>query len=85
MILIIDDNTWKQQYRVSTLFGSDDHIDARIERTRRLFYVAISRARNNLVVVYKNPTAGSIAGAEELFGTNNVRPLEEILPDTAIS
>lgn len=85
VILIIDDNTWKQQYRVSTLFGSDDHIDARIERTRRLFYVAISRARNNLVVVYKNPTAGSIAGAEELFGTNNVRPLEEILPDTAIS
>ena len=85
VILIIDDVTWKQQYRVSTLFGSDDHIDARIERTRRLFYVAISRARNNLVVVYKNPTADSIAGAEELFGTNNVQPLEEILPDIGIS
>jgi hypothetical protein vspiD_09015 len=85
VILIIDDNTWKQQYRVPTLFGSDDHIDARIERTLRLFYVAISRARNNLVVVYKNPTAASIAGAEELFGTNNVRPLEEILPDITIS
>lgn len=85
VILIIDDKTWKHQYRVSTLFGSDDHIDARKERTLRLFYVAISRARNNLVVVYKNPTADSIAGAEELFGTNNVQPLEEILPDIAIS
>jgi DNA helicase II len=85
VILIIDDNTWKQQYRVSTLFGSDDHIDARIERTLRLFYVAISRARNNLVVIYKNPTADSIAGAEELFGTNNVQPLEDILPDIAMS
>lgn len=81
VILIIDDNTWKQQYRVSTLFGSDDHIDARIERTLRLFYVAISRARNNLVVVYKNPTADSIAGADDLFGTDNVQPLEDILPD----
>lgn len=85
VILIIDNNTWKQQYRVSTLFGSDDHIDARIERTRRLFYVAISRARNNLVVVYKNPTTDSIAGAKELFGEDNVQPLEEILPDIAAS
>lgn len=85
VILIIDDDTWKQQYRVSTLFGSNDHIDARIERTRRLFYVAISRARNNLVVVYKNPTAENVAGAEELFGTNNVQPLEEVFPDIAIS
>lgn len=85
VILIIDNNTWKQQYRVSTLFGSDDHIDARIERTRRLFYVAISRARNNLVVVYKNPTTDSITGAKELFGEDNVQPLEEILPDIAAS
>lgn len=85
VILIIDDNTWKQQYRVSTLFGSDDHIDARIERTLRLFYVAISRARNNLVVVYKNPTTDSIAGTKELFGEDNVLPLEEVLPDIAIS
>lgn len=85
VILIIDDKTWKQQYRVSTLFGSDDHIDARIERTLRLFYVAISRARNNLVVVYKNPTADSIAGAKELFGEDNVQPLVEVLPDIAIS
>ena len=85
VILIIDDSTWKQQYKVSTLFGSSDHIDERIERTLKLFYVAFSRARNNLVVVYKNPTAASIAGAEELFGTNNVQPLEEVLPDIAIS
>lgn len=83
VILIIDDNTWKQQYRVSTLFGSGDHIDARIERTLRLFYVAISRARNNLIVVYKNPTPDSIAGAKALFGEDNVQPLEEVLPNIA--
>ena len=83
VILIIDDSTWKQQYKVSTLFGSSDHIDERIERTLKLFYVAISRARNNLIVVYKNPTTDSIAGAKELFGEGNVQPLEEVLPDIA--
>ena len=85
VILIIDNSTWKQQYKVSTLFGSSDHIDARIERTLKLFYVAISRARNNLIVVYKNPTADSVAGAKELFGEDNVQPLEEVLPDIAVS
>ena len=85
VILIIDNSTWKQQYKVSTLFGSSDHIDARIERTLKLFYVAISRARNNLIVVYKNPTTDSVAGAKELFGEDNVQPLEEVLPDIAIS
>ena len=83
VILIIDNSTWKQQYKVSTLFGSSDHIDARIERTLKLFYVAISRARNNLIVVYKNPTTDSIAGAKELFGEDNVQPLEEVFPDIA--
>ena len=83
VILIIDNSTWKQQYKVSTLFGSSDHIDERIERTLKLFYVAISRARNNLIVVYKNPTPDSITGAKELFGEDNVQPLEEVLPDIA--
>ena len=83
VILIVDDSTWKQQYKVSTLFGSSDHIDARIERTLKLFYVAVSRARNNLIVVYKNPTTDCITGAKELFGEDNVQPLEEILPDIA--
>jgi DNA helicase II len=83
VILIIDNSTWKQQYKVSTLFGSSDHIDERIERTLKLFYVAISRARNNLIVVYKNPTPDSIAGAKELFGEDNVQPLEEVLPNIA--
>lgn len=83
VILIIDNSTWKQQYKVSTLFGSSDHIDERIERTLKLFYVAISRARNNLIVVHKNPTPDSITGAKELFGEDNVQPLEEVLPDIA--
>lgn len=85
VILLIDNSTWKTRYSFSTVFGASDKIAARIQRTLKLFYVSISRARNNLIVVYKNPTTDSIAGAKDLFGEDNVLPLEEVLPDIAIS
>lgn len=83
VILLIDDSTWKTKYSFSTVFGASDRIAERVQRTLNLFYVSISRARNNLIVVYKNPTTDSIAGAKELFGEDNVLPLEEVLPDIA--
>ena len=83
VILVIDDSTWKNRYSFSTVFGASDRIEDRVQRTLNLFYVSISRARNNLIVVYKNPTTVSIAGAKELFGEDNVRPLEDVLPDIA--
>lgn len=73
----------KTKYSFSTVFGASDRLADRVQRTLNLFYVSISRARNNLIVVYKNPTTDCIAGAKELFGEDNVQPLEEILPDIA--
>ena len=84
VILLIDDSTWKNKYSFSTVFGASDRIADRVQRTLNLFYVSISRARNNLIVVYKNPKPDRIAGAKELFGEDNVQPLEEALPDIAI-
>ena len=83
VILLIDNSTWKNKYSFSTVFGASDRLADRVRRTLNLFYVSISRARNNLIVVYKNPTMDCIAGAKELFGEDNVQPLEEILPDIA--
>lgn len=83
VILLIDNSTWKNKYSFSTVFGASDSRADRVQRTLNLFYVSISRARNNLIVVYKNPTTDCIAGAKELFGEDNVQPLEEILPDIA--
>ena len=85
VILLIDDTTWKNKYSFSTVFGASDSRADRVQRTLNLFYVSISRARNNLIVVYKNPTTDCITGAKELFGEDNVQPLEEILPDFAAS
>ena len=85
VILLIDDSTWKNNYSFSTVFGASDRLAERVQRTLNLFYVSVSRARNNLIVIYKNPKLDIIPGAKELFGEDNVQPLEEILPDIAIS
>ncbi|QYX28802.1 AAA family ATPase [[Clostridium] scindens] len=42
-----------------------------LERTKKLFYVCCTRARENLVVFYPNPTEGILEGAKELFGKGN--------------
>lgn len=48
-----------------------------LERTKKLFYVCCTRARENLVVFYPNPTAGILEGAEELFGKENCINLDK--------
>jgi len=39
-----------------------------LSRTKKLFYVCCTRAKENLVVFYPDPTPGVLAGAESLFG-----------------
>ncbi len=42
-----------------------------LSRTRKLFYVCCTRARENLVVFYPEPTPGVLDVAESLFGKEN--------------
>lgn len=48
-----------------------------LERTKKLFYVCCTRAKDNLVVFYPNPTERVLEGAKELFGTENCINLDE--------
>ncbi len=48
-----------------------------LERTKKLFYVCCTRAMENLVVYYPNPTQGVVEGAEELFGKENCIDLDK--------
>lgn len=48
-----------------------------LERTKKLFYVCCTRAKENLVVFYPNPTKGVLEGAEELFGKENCINLDK--------
>lgn len=78
VIVILDDSAWNQ-YKWSSIFGVPDNNDKRRRRSLKLFYVAISRARDNLIVIYKQPPSSFIKGARELFGTDNVQPLTKSL------
>lgn len=48
-----------------------------LERTKKLFYVCCTRAKDNLVVFYPNPTERVLEGAKELFGKENCIDLDE--------
>jgi DNA helicase-2/ATP-dependent DNA helicase PcrA len=46
-------------------------------RTQKLFYVCCTRAKDNLVVFYPDPSQGVLSGAEILFGKENCINLDE--------
>lgn len=52
-----------------------------LKRTQKLFYVCCTRSKKNLVVYCPSPTDNMIAGAQKLFGAENVRPLIKECPD----
>lgn len=78
VVVILDDAAWNQ-YKWSSIFGLHDKLEQRRYRSLKLFYVAISRARDNLIVIYKQAPSSFIDGARELFGTDNVQPLTTLL------
>lgn len=47
-----------------------------LERTKKLFYVCVTRTKDNLVVFYPNPTKEVLEGAAELFGEENCIDLD---------
>lgn len=62
----------------STLSKSKQETYPRIlKRTKKLFYVCVTRAKGNLVVFYPNLTEGVLEGAIELFGEENCIDLDK--------
>ena len=47
-----------------------------LTRTKKLFYVCCTRAKNNLIVFYPDPTQNVLSGAEALFGKENCISLD---------
>lgn len=48
-----------------------------LDRTKKLFYVCVTRVKDNLIVFYPNPTEGVLKGAIELFGVKNCIDLDK--------
>lgn len=71
VFVILDNGRWNQ-YNFKYLFENTVGKESVIERTRKILYVACSRAKNNLVVYFPQPTQQVINKANEWFGDVNV-------------
>jgi len=76
VFVVLDNGNWNQ-YNFKALF-EDSGSDSVRERTRKMFYVCCSRAKNNLVVYFPAPTVGVISKAKDWFGEEHVFEVADV-------
>tara|TARA_B100000949_G_scaffold233275_1_gene249329 strand:+ start:3633 stop:5552 length:1920 start_codon:yes stop_codon:yes gene_type:complete len=76
-VLVILDNGGWPSFNFKYLFENTPNKDSVINRTRKLFYVCCTRAKEELVVYFHSPTNQVIDQAKEWFGEENVINLEK--------
>lgn len=84
-VLIVLHNGGWTNYNFEYLFNKDISLPPSkkknfsniLMRTKKLFYVCCTRAKENLVVFYPDPNQGVLTGAKALFGKNNCLNLDE--------
>lgn len=74
-VLVVMDNGRWNQYNFQYYFEKAKGKDSIIARTEKIFYVCCSRAKENLIVYYPNPTIEVLRTAEDLFGKDNIYKL----------
>ena len=72
-VLVVMDNGRWNQYNFQYYFEKPIGKESIIARTEKIFYVCCSRAKNNLIVYYPNPTQETLTSAKLLFGECNVQ------------
>ncbi|BBK78998.1 MULTISPECIES: UvrD-helicase domain-containing protein [Clostridium] len=85
-VLVILDNGGWSKYNFEYLFNPEivenlkndkrKNFPTILERTKKLFYVCCTRAKENLVVYYPNPNEEILVNAEKYFGRENVINLD---------
>lgn len=82
---VIDDTEWKSKYNFNEFFCNPSGVDERIIRTRNLFYVECSRAKENLVVLALSKIDKvAIDNLNNWFGTSNVISIEKYIDSDLI-
>lgn len=71
VLIVLDNGKWNK-YDFKTLFGGGSKNLTVKSRTKKLFYVCCTRAKEELVVVMPTKDSGIISEAKNLFGTCNV-------------
>lgn len=76
VLVILDNGKWNN-YNFEKLFtaSSSELSESVVQRTRKIFYVCCTRAKENLAVYYHNPSNAVLAKAREWFDADNVIPI----------
>lgn len=74
VLVVIDDTSWVAKYNFEKFFNDSDDIEDRKLRTKNLFYVSCSRAKENLVVLALSQMGDSAMNKiTEWFGAKNIK------------
>lgn len=83
LTVLDDDNDYKNQpdrYNFNLFFSNEDEIEERKKRSKNLFYVECSRAKENLVVLaLSDMNDNAIENVKKWFGQENVLPIEDFV------
>lgn len=76
VLVVIDDTNWKQKYNFEHYFDKTEERPERMERTKNLFYVSCSRAKENLVVLALSKMGEpAMKTISNWFGINNLKEI----------
>lgn len=73
-VLVILKSNWSL-YNFTSLFCENGKSQSIVERTKKLFYVCCTRAKENLVVYFPAVDNRVVEGAKKMFGDDNVHRL----------
>ena len=76
-ILLVLESDWKK-YDFNTLFGKGSSNSNVQLRTKKIFYVCITRAKENLIIYMPTNDSDILRKAKELFGEENVIDISSI-------
>lgn len=80
VLTVIDDTEWKQEYNFNNFFNDSEEKPERKLRTRNLFYVECSRAKENLVVLMLSKIDDvALGNIKKWFEKENVIDLQEFI------
>lgn len=76
-VLLVLESNWNK-YDFNTLFGKGSLNPTVQKRTKKLFYVCITRAKKNLIIYLPTQDHEILGKAKEFFGEGNVLPVSSI-------
>lgn len=78
VLVVIDDTSWKSEYNFENFFNDTEVKPERKLRTKNLFYVSCSRAKENLVVLALSQMGkNAMTTINGWFGSDNIRVIKE--------